>query len=86
MTPDWQPISTAPRDGTKVELMHEDIGEVWPMQWEILPVRLGGGIWAMWGFSGSLITTWPEEGGDGPTHWRPWGATAREFSERLAAR
>jgi hypothetical protein len=73
VTADWLPISTAPRDGTKVELTDIAWGEVWPMSWQLLPRRIGGGVWTMWGFSGSLLATWPEgsPGEGGPTHWRP---------------
>ena len=73
MQSDWQPISTAPRDGTKVELADEAWGEVWSMRWEVFRGSRGAGIWVMWGFTGSLLATWPE-GDGGPTHWRPIGA------------
>lgn len=82
---DWLPISTAPRDGTTVELTDSPDGEVWPMRYEVFkPTRDGqpvasekgtgrvGGVWAMWGFSGSLLSTWSEEDPDCPPRlWRP---------------
>ena len=71
---DWLPLSSAPRDGTEVELTGTD-GEVWKMRWQLLPARLGGGIWAMCGFAGGVLSTWSETDPEcPPTHWRHIGA------------
>lgn len=80
-TPDqsWQPIATAPRDGTEVDLTWMEDGqpqEVFPMRWNIFAgnplVQKGRGIWAMQSkLSGALLCTWTEEDpSEGPTHWR----------------
>jgi hypothetical protein len=71
---DWQPIATAPRDGTEVDLTWMEDGqpqEVWPMRWNIFQKGMGG-IWAMQSkTSGALLCTWSEEDpSEGPTHWR----------------
>lgn len=64
MTPEsWSPISSAPRDGTEVELMDEADGLTWRMSWR-------GSVWVMQSkLSGALLAKWPE-GAAGPTHWR----------------
>lgn len=72
----WQPIDTAPKDGTPVELtaLFPDGTpfEIWPMQWgHIQKNGLFPGVVGMWVTTDGGIT-WngsPEEGG--PTHWRP---------------
>lgn len=80
MTSDWHPISTAPRDGTEVELTCMDDGkpqEIYPMRWNRFAgnklVQDHKGIWAMQSkLSGALLCTWSEADPDGaPTHWRP---------------
>lgn len=68
---DWQPISTAPRDGSIIEIGAEDAGR-FPMRWnphgrnEVFQPDAYG-IWEA--PDGSL--TWSESLGAGPTHWRP---------------
>lgn len=74
--PGGQPMSTAPRDGTTVELFAEDIGIV-PMFWDpngFNPlVSKTPGIWKLVG--GGM--TWTEDDPDGaPTQWRPQGTGA----------
>lgn len=71
----WQPISTAPRDGSPVWLCDElgDAGGPFPMFWNprgrnafFQPDSFG--IWELDG--GGL--TWTESDPDaGPTHWAP---------------
>jgi len=73
----WQPIETAPRDGTEIVLTWMENGnpqEVYPhMVWNQFAgnksVQDGKGIWALHGRSGAILRTWSEANGDGPTHW-----------------
>lgn len=73
---DWQPISTAPKDGTLIEITAlEDDGtvfEIWPMQW--MAIQRNGlfpGAVGMWTTPDGGIT-WNGAPDDcGPTHWRP---------------
>ncbi len=64
----WQPISTAPRDGTWIEVTAND-EPIHKMCWNRFAgnelVQDGKGIWWGHGF------TWSEEKGFGPTRWRP---------------
>jgi hypothetical protein len=73
----WQPIETAPKDGTVILLAAFDadgtpFGEEWPCYWgHIQQNGLFPGVTGMWTVTGGGVT-WseaPEEGG--PTHWRP---------------
>lgn len=73
---EWRPISTAPRDGTEVDLTWMEDGqpqEIFPMRWQIFRNGGGKGIWAMQSkVSGALLCTWTEDDpSEGPTHWRP---------------
>ena len=79
----WQPIATAPRDGTIVDLTWMDDGEaqeIWPMQWGHIQRNglFAPGVTGMWIVpDGSL--TWTEHDPAGaPTHWRPTHQQARE--------
>lgn len=72
---EWQDISTAPKDGTLIELTWMENGrpqEIWPMQWAhiqkngFFPGKVG-----MWTAPDGSCT-WNDEDPDGaPTHWRP---------------
>lgn len=73
---EWQPIETAPKDGTVIELTALDNGvpfEIWPMRWgHIQRNGLFPGTVGMWVTQRGFLMTWngaPNEGG--PTHWRP---------------
>lgn len=75
----WHPISTAPRDGTVVDLTWMEDGhpqEIFSMCWNQFAgnplVQSGKGIWAMHSrVSGRILATWCEQDPDGaPTHWR----------------
>lgn len=77
---DWQPIETAPRDGTAVALCWMENGKVAesfaPMVWNQFAenplYQRGKGIWACHAKSGELLFTWTESHPDGaPTHWMP---------------
>lgn len=80
MSNEWQPIDTAPRDGTEIELTWMENGkpqEIYPMRWNAFAsnnlVQDGKGIWAMHSrINNALLMTWCEQNPDGaPTHWRP---------------
>lgn len=71
---DWNPIETAPRDGTVVAITAFDDGdqlETWYMQWdeELTNEMFAPGTVGMW-VTPSGQYTW-REGDGGPTHWRP---------------
>ena len=72
---EWQPIATAPRDGTVIELTWMDNGrpqDIYPMQWGHIqrnPLFAGDtvGMWVM----PNGAATWTEHDPEGaPTHWR----------------
>jgi len=58
---DWQPIETAPKDGTRF-LAYED-GNHYALEW-CPDMPCGGGYWAS--YCGQYVTMSPE-----PTHWMP---------------
>lgn len=73
---DWQPIATAPRDGTVIHLTWMSNGEpqeIFPCQWGhiqrngLIPDDIG-----MWVDPHGLYT-WSDTDPDGaPTHWAPF--------------
>ena len=71
---DWQPIETAPRDGTEVLLTWIEGGkpqDIVRMAWD--PKRKNGffpGVVGMWTAVGGNYT-WCDANGSGPTHWAP---------------
>ena len=76
---DWQPIETAPKDGTKVDLTWMENGKPQEtycgMVWNIFAgnpfVQAGNCIWALHADNGKILMTWSDENPDGaPTHWR----------------
>ncbi len=70
---EWHDISTAPRDGTLIEVMDPEAG-AFPMRWNpdgFNPlVSMRRGIWEAPGDSPQF--TWSEDQGFGPTKWRPY--------------
>lgn len=73
---DWQPISSAPRDGQQILLTWFDDGrpqEIWAMQWAHIQRNslFAPGITGMWTTPDGGLT-WTEHDPDGaPTHWMP---------------
>ena len=67
---DMRPIETAPRDGTLVEVFHEDVGS-FMMRWNAIGwnqlVSVEPGIWK----APDGVFTWCEDRDFGPSHWRP---------------
>ncbi len=82
---EWQPIETAPRDGTVVLLWATD-APACEMYWDPagrnLLVQSGPGIWTH--PSGEL--TWSEQFGAGPTHWMPCQPPAPRITHSLCGR
>jgi hypothetical protein len=68
---DYQDISSAPRDGTVIEVMDPDCG-AFPMRWNPdgfnALVSTSEGIWECPGKN----FTWSEDRGFGPRYWRPY--------------
>lgn len=63
---EWQPIETAPKDGTA--LLGKDVAGDWPfvMKWEGEPRAPNGGYWA---YCEALLSDVAGEAT--PTHWMP---------------
>jgi len=71
----WQPIETAPRDGTEIRLGFMEDGEIAQtadMQWSHIQRNgMVPGVVGMWVCPGANFT-WSEEPAEfGPTHWQP---------------
>lgn len=75
---EWQPIDTAPKDGTLVRLCWMDDGlanDQVIMQWgHIQQNALFPGKVGMW-VAKNGVMTWNDDGEGGPTHWMPLPAT-----------
>ncbi|WGR59952.1 DUF551 domain-containing protein [Paracoccus ferrooxidans] len=61
---DWQPIETAPRDGTKIDLWTGYNERIADSMW------LNGRGWVFWGTDGFESPGW-EKVFPAPTHWMP---------------
>jgi hypothetical protein len=71
---EWRPISSAPRDGTLIEVMDEDAGR-FHMRWNKDGFnQLFSQNHGLWETEGAGLT-WTEDDGMGPTYWRPIPAT-----------
>lgn len=74
MTNNWQPIETAPRDGTEIIVCWIDGGyenDATYMLWDDEGVNnMFPGVEGMWR-TASGSATWTEHAGHGPTHWMP---------------
>lgn len=73
---EWQPIETAPKDGSVIELtcfqLKGEPFEIWPMQWMAIQRNwLFPGVVGMWTTPDGSITWNDDHRGGGPTHWRP---------------
>ena len=81
MAGDFRPIDSAPRDGTLIEIMDEDVGS-FLMRWNPAGrnalVSKQAGIWEA--HDGSM--TWCEDDGFGPTWWRPAPSQQRGEEQR----
>lgn len=70
---DWQPIETAPRDGTLIELTYMKDGKAQDkvvMKWDNeCPSKSFPDLPPCW-VSASDVFIWIDESGCGPTHWR----------------
>ena len=66
-THDWQPIETAPRDGTPIRLRSPSYAPAQPLWWDKKKRR-----WATWTFAvARRIEGWWDEEEEAPTHWMP---------------
>ena len=66
---DWQPIETAPRDGTWIWCWHEE------KRWKRVGMRCKASG-PRWYYSGTGFNA--EYADDAPTHWRPLPAAPQE--------
>jgi len=73
----WQPIESAPKDGSVIWVMHEECGQ-FPMSWNsagsnhlFAPGDIG--IWEM----ADQSMTW-RDGEYGPSYWKPFNPTPPE--------
>lgn len=68
---DFRPIDTAPRDGTLIDVHHPGCG-TFAMRWNPFGFHMifstSPGLWESEGGN----VTWTEDGGAGPTMWRPY--------------
>lgn len=56
---EWQPIETAPKDGTRVLLFRRGWAESVSVGW-------WGGLWETWNVAGGITSEFVH-----PTHWMP---------------
>lgn len=68
----WQPIETAPKDGTRVDLLLPDWGgRVTDAYWEHETDGWGDMPGPQWCVKDHAVDGWVEPVGDLPTHWMP---------------
>ena len=80
---EWQPIETAPMDGTAIVVKHDEVGS-FVMAWNaagtnalFAPGRMG-----MWEASDQSMT-WCDQDGCGPSHWAPLDPPSPEAADEI---
>lgn len=80
----WEDISTAPRDGTIIEVMEPDVGS-FVMRWNPngfnIRTSKRKGVWESPN-GGPARFTWSEDSGLGPTNWRRYKSEGLRHDRR----
>ena len=76
---DWQPIETAPKDGSSIMACFPRLGPVCPVKWN--DDRHNRQPRPYWSHDGSRILGLHYARDNPPTHWRPLPAPAKQEGE-----